>query len=163
MISFLNVSKYHIYDFKLLLKISFHLRASLIPTYLPSSIKLIFSASLLWLFIILMLSFSSLYFFSSSIIVVKSSCLVSLFIKALDILLSMLFNLLLASITILLCFFFFYFLLFWIVFFTILVEIDNPRLKLALTIATGAPITVENDAIEMLPVVTDKTINDLSK
>ena len=27
----------------------------------------------------------------------------------------------------------------------------------------GAPITVANDAIEMLPVVADKTINDLSK
>ena len=43
------------------------------------------------------------------------------------------------------------------------VEIKNTRLKLALTIPTGAPITVANDAIEMLPVVTDKTINDLSK
>ena len=47
--------------------------------------------------------------------------------------------------------------------FTISVEIENPRLKLALTIPTGAPMTVANDAIEMLPVVTDKTINDLSK
>ena len=43
------------------------------------------------------------------------------------------------------------------------VEIKNTRLKLALTIPTGAPITVANDAIEMLPVVTDKTINDLLK
>ena len=43
------------------------------------------------------------------------------------------------------------------------VEIENARLKLVLTIPTGAPITVANDAIEMLPVVTDKTINDLSK
>ena len=43
------------------------------------------------------------------------------------------------------------------------VEIQNGRLKLALTIPTGAPITVANDAIEMLPVVKDKTINDLSK
>ena len=47
-------------------------------------------------------------------------------------------------------------------FFTIPVEIKNVRLKFALAIATGAPITVTNDAIEMLPVVTDKTINDLS-
>ena len=46
---------------------------------------------------------------------------------------------------------------------TISVEIENPRLKPALTIPTGAPMTVANDAIEMLPVVTDKTINDLSK
>ena len=37
----------------------------------------------------------------------------------------------------------------------ILVEIENARLKLALTIPTGAPRTVANDAIEMLPVVTD--------
>ena len=45
----------------------------------------------------------------------------------------------------------------------ILVETENARLKLALIIPTGAPITVANDAIETLPVVTDKTINDLSK
>ena len=36
------------------------------------------------------------------------------------------------------------------------VEIKNARLKLALTIPTGVPITAANDAIEMLPVVTDK-------
>ena len=73
-----------------------------------------------------------------------------------------LFNVLLANITILLCFFF----LFRVVFnnfFTMPVDIENARLKLALAIPTGAPITVANDAIEMLPAVTDKTINDLSK
>ena len=43
------------------------------------------------------------------------------------------------------------------------VEIENARLKIALTIPTGAPTTVANDAIEMLPVVRDKTINSLSK
>ena len=43
------------------------------------------------------------------------------------------------------------------------VEIENVRLKLALTTPTDAPITVANDAIEMLPVITDKTINALSK
>ena len=48
-------------------------------------------------------------------------------------------------------------------FFTIPVEIENARLTLALTICTGAPITVANDAIQMLPVVIDKTINYLSK
>ena len=42
-------------------------------------------------------------------------------------------------------------------------KIENARLKLALTIPAGALLTVINDAIEMLPVVTDKTINDLSK
>ena len=43
------------------------------------------------------------------------------------------------------------------------IEIENARLKLALTIPTGAAITVANDAIETLTVVIDKTINDLSK
>ena len=42
-------------------------------------------------------------------------------------------------------------------------EIENARLKLSLEIPTSAPITVANGEIEMLPVVTDKTINDLSK
>ena len=36
--------------------------------------------------------------------------------------------------------------------------IENARLQLALIIPTGAPITVANDAIEMLPVATDKTM-----
>ena len=99
---------------------------------------------------------------SSLIIVIKSSWLISLFIYASDILLPMLFNLFLANITISLCFFS-YFLLFLIVFFTIPVEIENERLKFAFAIPTGASTIVSNDAIEMLPVVTDKTINDLSK
>ena len=43
------------------------------------------------------------------------------------------------------------------------VEIENARLKLALGIPTGALITVANDAIEMLPLVKDETIKDLSK
>ena len=34
-------------------------------------------------------------------------------------------------------------------------------LRLAVVIPTGAPITVANGAIEMLPLVTDKTIKDL--
>ena len=72
----------------------------------------------------------------------------------------MLFTLLLASIAILLCFFFL-FLVVFNNFFTIPVVIENARLKLALPIPAGAPITVANDAIEMLPVVTDKTIADL--
>ena len=48
-------------------------------------------------------------------------------------------------------------------FFTIPVEIEDAILKPALTVPTDAPMTVASDAIEMLPVVTDKTINDLSK
>ena len=40
-------------------------------------------------------------------------------------------------------------------------EIESARLKLALTIPEGAPMTVANDAIEMLTVVKDKTIHDL--
>ena len=72
----------------------------------------------------------------------------------------MLFSLFIASITILLCFFF----LFHVVFsnfFAMPVEIENSRPKLALTISTGAPITVANGAIETPPLVTDKTIKDL--
>ena len=40
--------------------------------------------------------------------------------------------------------------------------IENVNSQLAPIIPAGAPITVANDAIEMLPVATDKTINDLS-
>ena len=43
------------------------------------------------------------------------------------------------------------------------VEIENARLKLALIIPASVSMTVANDAIEMLPIVTDKTINDLPK
>ena len=74
----------------------------------------------------------------------------------------MLFNLLLGSITILLCFFFLFLIVFKN-FFTNPVVIENARLQLALIILTGAPITAANHAIGMLPVATDKTINDLSK
>ena len=57
--------------------------------------------------------------------------------------------------------------LFLTIFFTIPVEIENARLKLALAIANDATDAIEietvaNDAIEILPLVTDKTINDLS-
>ena len=48
-------------------------------------------------------------------------------------------------------------------FFKIPVKIENARLKHALTIPTSASITVANDAIEMLPVFTDKAINELWK
>ena len=40
--------------------------------------------------------------------------------------------------------------------------IENTRLQLALIILAGAPIAVANDAIEMLPVVTDKTMTYLN-
>ena len=81
--------------------------------------------------------------------------------NASDILLSMLFSLLLANITTL-----FYFFLFRVAFnnfFTMPVDIEYARPKLALAIPTRAPMTVANDATEMLPLVTDKTIKDLSK
>ena len=48
-------------------------------------------------------------------------------------------------------------------FFTVSVEIDNSRLKLALTITIRASITVANNVIEMLPFVTDKTIMTYEK
>ena len=71
------------------------------------------------------------------------------------------FNLLLANITILLHFSFF--LVLFNSFFTITVEIEDARLKLTLAIPTGAPLTLANHAIEVLPVATDKAIIDLSK
>ena len=62
----------------------------------------------------------------------------------------------------LLCFFF----LFLVAFnnsFTSPVHNENARLRLVLGIPTGIPITVVNDAIETLTLVTDKAIKDLSK
>ena len=58
------------------------------------------------------------------------------------------------------------FLVFLVVFknlFTIPVVTENARLKLALAIPTGAPITVANDTIEILPLIADKIIKDLLK
>ena len=76
----------------------------------------------------------------------------------LDILLSMLFNLLLTSTTILLCCFFL-FLITFKNFFTNPDVIENVKP----IIHAGALITVANDAIEMLPDNIDKTFNDLLK
>ena len=75
----------------------------------------------------------------------------------------MLFNLLLANITILLCFFFLFLVVFSCYYFFLLSPVDNEhaRLRLGLAISTGVPITVANDAIEMIPLVADKTIKDL--
>ena len=39
---------------------------------------------------------------------------------------------------------------------------ENTRLKDALAVPTGAPITIANEAIEMLPLVADKTMKILS-
>ena len=92
----------------------------------------------------------------------KSSWLISLSINALDILFSMLFNLLLASTTILLCFFF----LFFIVFKNLFTNPDvteNVKLQLAPIIPASTPITLANDPIDKLPQSIDKTLNDLSK
>ena len=74
----------------------------------------------------------------------------------------MLFNLLLANTTILLCFFFL-FLVIFNKFFASPVDIENARLRLALAIPIGLPITVANDAGVMLPLAPDKTIKDLPK
>ena len=74
----------------------------------------------------------------------------------------MLFNLLLASKAILLCFFF----LFLVALKNLFINpdvIENLRPQLAPIIPAGAPVTVANDAIEMLPGNIDKTFNDLSK
>ena len=76
----------------------------------------------------------------------------------------MLFNLLLPSVTILLCFSF-YFLLFLIFFFFFINsdDIEHIRPKIVPIISAGAPITVANDTIKMLPDKIDKTFNALSK
>ena len=73
----------------------------------------------------------------------------------------MLFNLLLSSITILWCFFFLFLIVFKS-FFTNPPVTENVRPQLAAIIPASAPITVAHDTIEMLPVVSDKTIYDLS-
>ena len=48
-------------------------------------------------------------------------------------------------------------------FFTVPVQIENARLNLALVFPIGVQMTVAKDAIEILTVVTDKTISHLSK
>ena len=53
--------------------------------------------------------------------------------------------------------------MFFLIFFTNPLATENTRLQLLHIIPTSALIAVANDAIEMLPVATDKTINDLSK
>ena len=59
--------------------------------------------------------------------------------------------------------FFFLFLVVFKNFFTNPVVTENARLQLALIIPAGAPVKAANDAIEIVPVAIDKTINDLSK
>ena len=75
----------------------------------------------------------------------------------------MLFNLLLSSITIF--FFFSIFFLFLVIsnsFFIIPVVKENTRVKLALPIPTGTPITLVKEIIDNPPLVADKTIKVLS-
>ena len=62
----------------------------------------------------------------------------------------MLFDLVLASITVLLCFFFLFLIVFEN-FFTNPDVIENVKPQLVPIIPAGAPVTVVNDAIEMLP------------
>ena len=72
----------------------------------------------------------------------------------------MLLNLLLASIRILSCFFFFLVVL--SNFLIILFVREKIKVKHALAIPTGAPITLVNEIIDTPPVVALKTIKDLS-
>ena len=58
---------------------------------------------------------------------------------------------------------FFLFLVAFNNFFTSPVHNENAKLRLALVIPIGIPITFANDAIDVLPIVTDKAIKDLSK
>ena len=59
--------------------------------------------------------------------------------------------------------FFSHFLLLLIIFFTGPAHNGNATIRPALVIHIGTPITVAMDAIETPPLVTDKTIKDLSK
>ena len=43
------------------------------------------------------------------------------------------------------------------------VEIENTRLKLALTIPTGAPVTIANDAMEILRVDPIEVLQELKQ
>ena len=74
----------------------------------------------------------------------------------------MLFNLRLASITILLCFFFFFFLVTFNNYFIIPVVKENIKVKLALAIPAGIPITLVKEIILIPPLAADKTIKVLS-
>ena len=60
-------------------------------------------------------------------------------------------------------FFLFFFLIVFEKFFTNPDVIENVKLQLAPVIPTGAPITLANDAIEILSDNIDKKFNDLSK
>ena len=51
----------------------------------------------------------------------------------------------------------------FLIIFTSPVNNENARLRLALAIPTGVTITVANDAIEILPLLADKTSKYLSK
>ena len=76
-------------------------------------------------------------------------------INAWDIKVSILFNLLLAIITILLCFFFFFIVTFKKTFIIPVVK-ENTRVKLALAILAGIPITLVKKIILIPPLAADK-------
>ena len=73
----------------------------------------------------------------------------------------MLFNLLLANTKMLLCFFFL-FLVICRTFFIIPAVKENTRVKLALAIPAGAPVTLAKEIIDTLPLVADKIVKVLS-
>ena len=140
----------------------FCLMVLLIPILLPSSINLSFSAALLWLLIILISFFCFQYFSYSKLNVVYSSLLISESINDLDIIVSILFHLLLDSITILFCFPF----LFGVVsnsFFIIPVVMEKAKLKLKLAIPISATITVEKKQQILHHLLQIKKIKALSK
>ena len=86
--------------------------------------------------------------------------MISRYVNAWDIKDSILFKLLLASITIL-CFFFL-FLVISKTFFIIPAVKENRRVKLALTSPAGTPITLAKEIIFIPPLVADKTLKALS-
>ena len=81
--------------------------------------------------------------------------------NACDVKVSMLLNLLLTNIRILSCFFFFFLVIFDNILIIPVVR-EKIKVKLALAISTGAPITLVNEIIDTPPVVTLKIIKILS-
>ena len=65
-------------------------------------------------------------------------------------------GLLVANITVLLFFYFFFLIIFKFLFFPIPVLKEITKLRLALAIATSAPITVANEVIQMLLLAANK-------
>ena len=77
----------------------------------------------------------------------NSLWLISASVRVIDIMIAILVGLLVANITVLLFFYFFFLIIFKFLFFPVPVLKRSTKLRLALAIATGAPMTVANEVI----------------